>query len=226
MVKTIDIIYYNFKQKRNKMKGLLFLALLVSIALLIHTAYAEGMGVAAKPGKNNLESYTDPVFLGIFSYESSGPIVNSPSISSSNLVTQAPTIVPIIPNVVPVIPNATLIAQNVTSDENATADWLAQFSPFTPQNAYSTFVSQLNQTVQAIFWGQFNYTEQKTNEGLAAMNQVKQNGGSAEQAREAFIQNASTSRSDITTVNNNLNVQYGHANSTVQQEFDQWGNLR
>ncbi|MDE1727432.1 MAG: hypothetical protein KGH89_09260, partial [Thaumarchaeota archaeon] len=88
------------------------MALLVSVALLVHTAYAEGMGVA-KQGKNNLESYTAPVFLGIFSYESGNPIVNSPSISSSHLITQAPTIVPIIPNVVPVIPNATLITSNV-----------------------------------------------------------------------------------------------------------------
>ena len=208
------------------MKGLLLLALVVSCALLVHTASAQGMAIAEKSGKGNLESYTVPVYLGIFSYGSGDPIINSPSISSSNLVPQAPSIVPIIPNVVPVIPNATLIAPNVTSDANATAQWLAQFSPFTPQNAYATFVSQLNQTVQAIFWGQFNYTEQKTNEGLTAMNQVKQNGGSAEQAREAFIQNASTSRSEITTVNNNLNVQYGKANSTVQQEFDQWGNLR
>lgn len=208
------------------MKGLLLLALLASCALLVHTASAQGMTIAEKPSKNNLESYAVPVFLGIFSYGSSDPIINSPSISSSNVVPQAPSVVPLIPNVVPVIPNATLITPNVTSDANATAEWLAQFSPFTPQNAYATFVSQLNQTVQAIFWSQFNYTEQKTNEGLAAMNQVKQNGGSAEQARDAFIQNASTSRSDITIVNNNLNVQYGKANSTVQQEFDQYGNLR
>ncbi|MGB6462961.1 MAG: hypothetical protein WA799_01965 [Nitrosotalea sp.] len=201
------------------MKALLFLTILVSCALLVHIASAEGLGVAAKQGENSLESSTIPVFIGIFSYQSSDPIVNSPSISTSNMVPQAP-------NVVPVIPNATLITPNVTSDANATADWLAQFSPFTPQNAYATFVSQLNQTVQAIFWGQFNYTEQKTNEGLAAMNQVQQNGGSAEQARNAFIQNASTSRSEITTVNNNLNVQYGNANSTVQQEFDKYGNLR
>jgi hypothetical protein len=179
----------------------------------------------AKPGERSLESYTAPVFLGIFTFQSSGPIVNSPSISTANVAPQAPNVVPLVPNVIPMIPNATLITPNVTST-NDTANWLAQFSPFTPQNAYTTFVSQLNQTVQAIFWGQFNYTEQKTNEGLAAMNQVKQNGGNDSQVRNAFIQNASTSRSEITSLNNNLNVQYGKANSTVQNEFDKYGNLR
>ncbi|MGI0087346.1 MAG: hypothetical protein ACREBI_05240 [Nitrosotalea sp.] len=182
------------------MKGLLFLAILVSCVLLVHTASATTeIGGMAKQGKSS-ESYTVPVFFGIFTYQPSDPVVISqPSVST--------------PSVTPM-------------NSNATQDWLSQFSPFTPQNAYATFVSQLNQTVQAIFWGQFNYTEQKTNEGLAAMNQVEQNGGSSDQARNAFIQNASTSRSDITTVNNNLNVQYGNANSTVQSQFDKYGNLR
>jgi hypothetical protein len=204
LIKTIDTDYYNCKPKRNKMKALLFLTILVSCALLVHTASATAsvgdLWGGAKQGANPFESNTIPAFFGIFTYQTSDPVVNSqPSISTSygNMATS-----------------------------NATADWLVQFNPFTPQNAYTTFVSQVNQTVQEIFWGQFNYTEQKTNEGLAAMNQVEQNGGNASQAREAFIQNATASRSDITTVNNNLNVQYGHANSTVQAEFDKYGNLR
>lgn len=204
------------------MRALLLLAILVSCALFVHTAYATSSTVGSagtKQGGGSLVSYAVPVFIGIFTYTSNDPTIPSqPNISAPNVV------IPTAPNVTQITPNVTSALSPLTS--NATEEWLAQFSPFTPQNAYSTFVSQLNQTVQAIFWGQFNYTEQKTNEGLAAMNQVQQNGGSAEQAREAFIQNASTSRSDITTVNNNLNVQYANANSTVQQEFDQWGDLR
>jgi hypothetical protein len=103
--------------------------------------------------------------------------------------------------------------------------WFAQFNPFTPRNAYAAFVSQINQTVQVIFWGQFNFTEQKTNEGLAAKNQVLQNGGSNDQARNAFIQNATTSRSEISKVNNDLNVKYGNASKDVQSKFDKYGNL-
>src|SRR3989449_2407814 len=103
--------------------------------------------------------------------------------------------------------------------------WFAQLNPFTPRNAYAEFVSQVNQTVQTIFWGQFNFTEQKTNEGLAAKVQVLQNGGSYDQARNAFIKNATTSRSEISKVNNDLNVKYGNASKDIQSKFDKYGNL-
>ncbi len=103
--------------------------------------------------------------------------------------------------------------------------WFAQFNPLTPRNAYAAFISQVNQTVQSIFWGQFNFTEQRTNEGLAAKNQVLQNGGSNEQARNAFIQNATIHRSEISKVNNDLNVKYGKASKDVQAKFDKYGNL-
>ncbi len=193
------------------MRALLLLAILASCALLVHTASATastgGMGDAVKQEKISLEYYTLPVFIGVFTYQSSDPTVDSPpSISTSY--------------------GTSMVLNSTSNNTNDTVAWLSQFSPFTPQNAYATFVSQLNQTVQAIFLGQFNYTMQKTDDGLAAMTQVEQNGGNASQAREAFIENATASRSDITTVNNNLNVQYAHANSTVQAEFDKYGNLR
>jgi len=103
--------------------------------------------------------------------------------------------------------------------------WFAQLNPFTPRNAYATFVSQVNQTVQTIFWGQFNFTEQKTNQGLSAKTQVLQNGGSSEQARKAFIQNSSSTRAEIVQVNKDLNIRYGHANNVTQAKFDKYGNL-
>jgi len=191
------------------MRALLLLAILVSCALLVHTASAStgGAGDTVNQEKTSLGYYTVPVFIGVFTYQSSDPEVDSqPSISTSY---------------------GTSMGLNSTSnDTNATVAWLSQFSPFTPQNAYATFVSQLNQTVQDIFLGQFNYTMQKTDDGLAAMNQVERDGGNLSQARAAFDENATASRSDITTVNNNLNVQYAHANSTVQAEFDKYGNMR
>lgn len=119
-------------------------------------------------------------------------------------------------------------SQRVLADQQLQFDlgsWFAQFDPFTPRNAYAAFISQVNQTVQTIFWGQFNFTEQKTNQGLAAKNQVLQNGGNNEQARHAFIQNATTSRSEISKVNNDLNVKYGNASKNVQAKFDKYGNL-
>jgi len=103
--------------------------------------------------------------------------------------------------------------------------WLVQFDPFTPRNAYAIFVSQVNATVQNIFWGQFNFTEQKNNDGLAAKYWVLQNGGSSHEARKAFIQKATSSRSEIIKVNNDLNVKYGNSSNQTQSAFDSLGKL-
>ena len=199
------------------MKALLSLAVMTACAMLVHVGPVEGIEYTAKQGERSFESGVVPTYLGIFAFDSGDQSVNSPSISTPNVVPSAA-------HAISAIPNATLTTDSI-SNKNTT-DWLAQLDPLTPQNVYATFVSQVNQTVQNIFWGQFNYTEQLTNEGLAAMKQVQQSGGSADQARDAFIQNASTTRSDIVTVNKNLNIQYGHANSTVQAQFDKYGNLR
>jgi hypothetical protein len=104
--------------------------------------------------------------------------------------------------------------------------WFAQLNPFTPRNVYDSFISQVDQNVAGIFWGQFNFTEHKTNDGLAAQNLILQNGGSSDQARNAFIQNASSSRSEIIQVNKDLNLKYGNASNDVQSKFDKYGNLR
>lgn len=192
--------------------------MMAACAMLVHIGPVEGIEYTTKQGERSFESGAIPTYLGIFTFDSGEQSVNSPSINTSSVIPPAT-------HAISAISNATLITPDPTSIKNTT-DWLAQLDPLTPQNVYATFVSQVNQTVQNIFWGQFNYTEQLTNEGLAAMKQVQQNGGSADQAREAFIQNASTTRSDIVTVNKNLNIQYGHANSTVQAQFDKYGNLR
>lgn len=103
--------------------------------------------------------------------------------------------------------------------------WFTQLNPFTPRNAYAEFVSQVDQNVVSIFWGQFNFTEQKTNEGLAAKNETLQNGGTIDEARDALIQNASSSKSEITKINNDLNVKYANASKNIQSKFDKYGNL-
>ena len=103
--------------------------------------------------------------------------------------------------------------------------WLVQFDPFTPRNAYATFVTQINATFQNVFWGQFNFTEQKHNDGLVAKYQILQNGGNSSDARKAYIQKATSHRNEIIKVNNDLNIKYGYANKDVQSKFDLYGKL-
>lgn len=109
--------------------------------------------------------------------------------------------------------------------QNDLQGWLVQFDPFTPRNAYATFVTQINATFQNVFWSQFNFTEQKINDGLAAKHQVLQNGGNNGEARKAFIQKATSSRNEIIKVNSDLNMKYGFANKDTQSKFDSSGKL-
>ncbi len=109
--------------------------------------------------------------------------------------------------------------------QNDLNGWFASLDPFAPRNAYVSFVSQINQTFQGLFWEQFNFTEQKTNEGLAAMFQILDNGGSKQEARKAFIQKASSSRAEIIKVNNDLNVKYGFTDKKTQDQFNMAGKL-
>ena len=109
--------------------------------------------------------------------------------------------------------------------QNDLNGWLASLDPLAPRNAYANFVSQINQTFQGLFWAQFNFTDQKTNEGLAAMFQILDNGGSEQEARKAFIQKASSSRAEIIKVNNDLNVKYGFTDKKMQDQFNMAGKL-
>ncbi|HXG74856.1 MAG TPA: carboxypeptidase-like regulatory domain-containing protein [Candidatus Nitrosotenuis sp.] len=86
--------------------------------------------------------------------------------------------------------------------------WFEQLDPFNPRNAFATFVSQVDATVQDIYWAQFNFTEAKTKEGLAALQAVLDSGGTPQQARKAFYDKAATPRDELLKLNNKLNAEY------------------
>lgn len=92
---------------------------------------------------------------------------------------------------------------------NDLQEWIHQFDPFKPRNVFAVFVSQIDATVQDIYWGQFNFTEAKTREGLLAMQQVLDSNGTAHDARKAFYEKAAIKQSDMHKVNNELNIKYG-----------------
>lgn len=86
--------------------------------------------------------------------------------------------------------------------------WFEQLDPFNPKNAFATFVAQMDAAVQEIYWAQFNFTETKTKEGLAALQAVLNNGGTMQEARKAFYDKAATPRDELLNLNNKLNSKY------------------
>lgn len=96
---------------------------------------------------------------------------------------------------------------------------------FTPRASFSKFLSGINGTHHEIFWSQFNYLEQKVNLARAAMNDALKNGKSYQEARQAYSNIASMSRTEIIGLLKDLNVQHGFANVDVQNTFDKYGKL-
>ncbi len=95
-----------------------------------------------------------------------------------------------------------------------------------PRIAFGRFVQTVDETVQFIFWGQFNLTEQKHNEAYAAKIDSLEEGEDSVTATKVFQRKAAISRSEIIEHNSELNVQYGFADKSTQSYFDEVGKLR
>ena len=96
----------------------------------------------------------------------------------------------------------------------------------TPRIAFGRFVETVDDTVQVIFWGQFNLTEQKHNEAYAAKVDALEDGEDNVEATKTFQRKAAITKSEIVTYNSELNVKYGLGDETSQGYFNEQGKLR
>ncbi len=95
----------------------------------------------------------------------------------------------------------------------------------TPRNAFASFVANVNTPTQGVFWDEFSFMEEKVRLATDAMNKVRQDGGSIEEALQAFYDEASTHKSQLVSVNNDLNVKYHLATEETQNLFDKFGKI-
>lgn len=97
----------------------------------------------------------------------------------------------------------------------------AQNAAYTPKAAFDSFVSTINDTsAQNIFLGEYNFMSQRVDAGDTAMKQVLEQGGSWDDAIQAFSRSAAIHRQEMIQENTALNVQYGTADPNVQNNFD------
>jgi len=95
-----------------------------------------------------------------------------------------------------------------------------------PQNAFNKFVATIpNDSVKQVFVGEFDFMQKRVDAGNLAMKQVLDNGGTWEEAMQVFSQYAGIKRTEMVSVNRDLNIQYGLADPTIQAAFDQNGML-
>lgn len=71
----------------------------------------------------------------------------------------------------------------------------------------------------------FNFQQHKVSEARQAMKNVLDNGGSLQEARDAYHKAASVKRIQLIDITKNLNIKHGLADDSVQSTFDKYGKL-
>jgi hypothetical protein len=95
--------------------------------------------------------------------------------------------------------------------------------PTTPRNAYANFVMHVNNSTQNLFWDQFNFMQQKVQNARNAMNAVLKNGGTMQDALQAYNNAAAIHKDQLISVNKDLNIKYNLADAKVQSLFNKDG---
>lgn len=97
--------------------------------------------------------------------------------------------------------------------------------PNTPRNAFAAFLTTIDESVHAIYWSQFELTEKISQEAHQAKLKALQSGMSSSDAMKVFQKKAAISRAQLIEHNKNIQIQYGAADKSVQDQFDKYGKL-
>ncbi len=104
-------------------------------------------------------------------------------------------------------------------------EWERLWEKHSSKNSFDRFVNKKPSWVQGVFWDQFEFKEQKVNAGRSAMNQILTNGGTMEDAKNAYIKAASTQRIELIEMNAQFNVKHNLAYYKEQQIFNSTGQI-
>ena len=102
-------------------------------------------------------------------------------------------------------------------------EWERLWEKQSSRNAFDSFVNKKPEYVQGVFWDQFEFKEQKVNAGRIAMMQVLANGGTIQDAKEAYNKAASSKRVEIIEMNAQFNIKHNLASHAEQLIFDSTG---
>ncbi len=102
-------------------------------------------------------------------------------------------------------------------------EWEALWEEYSPRNAYAKFVDKKPEWIQGVFWDQFEFTESKSEAGKIAFNQVRYNGGTFLEARQAYFIAAESRYIELIAVNRDYNVKNNLASVKLQTFFDNTG---
>ncbi len=102
-------------------------------------------------------------------------------------------------------------------------EWKRLWEKHSSRSSYETFVNKKPSYVQGVFWDQFEFKEQKVNAGRIAMNKVLINGGTMQDAKDAYNKAATTLRIELIEMNAQFNIKHNLADSVEQEIFNSAG---
>ena len=104
-------------------------------------------------------------------------------------------------------------------------EWERLWENHSSKNSFEQFTNTKPSYVQGIFWDQFEFKEQKVKAGRIAMNQILTSGGTIQDAKNAYVGAASTSKIELIEMNAQFNVNHNLADYEEQQVFNSTGQL-
>lgn len=97
---------------------------------------------------------------------------------------------------------------------------------FTPLKAFNKFLKKVSDDdTKTIFQGLFDYQQEKVNSARNAMQDVFRNGGTLQDARNAYHEAAKIPRADMIQLVKELNIKAGFSEIGIQEHFDDKGKL-
>ena len=104
-------------------------------------------------------------------------------------------------------------------------EWERLWEKHSSRNMFNEFVNKKPSYVQGVFWDQFEFKEKKVNAGRIAMNQVLTNGGTIQDARDAYNEAAATKKIELIEMNSQFNIKHNLADHREQQIFNSTGQI-
>jgi hypothetical protein len=115
-------------------------------------------------------------------------------------------------------------SQALTKLEQDLKEWEELWQYYSPRNSFGRFIDKVPDLhVQGVFWDQFEFKEQKVNAGREALKKVIANGGTLQEARQAYHTAAETKRIELIEANSMFNVNHNLAYYNQQILFDREG---
>ncbi|AFS81880.1 hypothetical protein NSED_00340 [Candidatus Nitrosopumilus sediminis] len=99
------------------------------------------------------------------------------------------------------------------------------YEEFTPRNAFTKYVSNLNVTNHEIFWDQFDYLHTKISLARDARDSVLKQGGTFSDAMKQYVQFAKMPKIEMQNIVKELNIKHNLAQKDIQSNFDINGKL-